>query len=97
VLLAGGAFQFVFLYGLPSLRRIGISPLGIVTDVGVVRTTYPWNELRAVTRTSVTQHSGNGTRTVTRTRIQVGHGLRWQSYALTPSQGDRLARFLRIE
>jgi hypothetical protein len=88
--------QYTIMHRLPSVRRIGISPTGIVVDVGLVKQSYSWAELRDVTRTHVNELRGSQLVRVDRTRLSVGHGLMRQGYGLSPRQGERLAQFLRI-
>jgi hypothetical protein len=90
------AVEYVFLYAFPSVRRIGISPLYLVVDIGFQKFTYPWPELKLVTRTRVEQHRWNQVSCVSRTRISVGSGIFTNWFALSPQQGDRVAQFLRI-
>lgn len=90
------AVEFIFLYAFPSVRRIGISPLCLVVDVGIRRFSYPWPEVKQVTRTRVQQFRWNQVSSVSRTRISVGSGVFMNWFALSPQQGDRLAQFLRI-
>jgi len=88
--------EFVFLYAFPSVRRIGISPLYLVVDIGIAKFTYSWPELTQITRTQVHRFRWNQVSSVNRTRIDVGRGVMVNSFALSPQQGDRLAQFLRI-
>jgi len=90
------AVEFVLLYVFPSVRRIGISPLCLVVDIGITRFTYSWQDVNKITRTRVNSFRWNQVSSVSRTRISVGSGLFTNWFALTPQQGDRLAQFLRI-
>ena len=88
--------EFVFLYVFPSVRRIGISPKGLIVDVGFRKVGYPWSHVNDVTRTQVNHYRWNQVSSVSRTRISVGSGLSKNTFTLSPSQGERLANFLRI-
>lgn len=93
---SGLAVEYVFLFAFPSVRRIGISPLSLVVDVGFAKHTYSWTEVNSVTRTRVNRFRWNQLSSVSRTRISVGSGVFANWFELSPQQGDRLARFLRI-
>ena len=93
---AGLAVEFFFLFAIPSVRRIGISPTSLIVDVGVRKLRYPWNEVNQITRTRVDRFRWNQVSSVSRTRISVGAGAWVNWFSLSPEQGDRLARFLRI-
>jgi len=90
------AVEFVFLYAFPSVRRIGISPLCLVVDIGITKFTYSWQDVNKITRTRVNKFRWNQVSSVSRTRISVGSGFFMNWFALSPQQGDRLAQFLRI-
>ena len=90
----GVGFLFMFLF--PSVRRLGFSPMYLVVDTGLVEFIYTWADLREVTRTDVRHFRWNRTDSHRRTRIWVNSALGPKCFALTPNQGARLARFLRI-
>lgn len=98
---AGAAYgtigvAYLLLFLLPSVRRMGISPMYLQVDTGMGEFTYTWAELREVTRTDVRRFRWNGNDSHRRTRIWVDSLLGPKSFALTPNQGARLARFLRL-
>ncbi len=88
--------QLLALYLLPSVRRIGFSPMYLFVDVGLTQSTYSWQQLREVTRTDVRRFRWNRTDSDRHTRIRVNAYVGSTSYTLTPNQGARLSRFLRI-
>lgn len=92
----GVAVELAVLYLFPSVRRIGISPTGLVVDAAFRKFRYTWPELHEVTRTQVNRFRWNQVSSVTRTRISVGFGWSFNSFALSPNQGDRLAHFLNL-
>jgi hypothetical protein len=86
----------ILLWKHPSVRRIGISPLYLAVDIGIIEFTYSWPEVRQVTRVRIDRFRANQLDSASRTRIAVGSGLSRTWYTLSLQQGDRLARFLRI-
>jgi hypothetical protein len=96
LILCATAVESVFIYSFPSVRRIGISPLCLVVDVGLQKFTYSWTDVKEVTRTRVGRFRWNQVSSVSRTRISVGSGLFRNWFSLSAEQGDRLAQFLRI-
>lgn len=90
------ALEFFLLYAVPSVRRIGISPLCLVVDIGIKKFTYSWTDVNSITRTRTNRFRWNQVSSVSRTRISVGSGLFMNWFTLSPQQGDRLAQFLRI-
>ena len=90
------AVEFLLVYAFPSVRRIGLSPLYLVVDVGVSKFSYSWADVRQVTRTRVQRFRWNQVSSISQTRVSVGSGAFRTSFALSPEQGDRLAKFLRI-
>ena len=87
---------FYVMYAFPSVRRIGFSPEWLIVDVGLRKFKYRWDDLHGVTRTQVTRFRWYEVSSVSRTRISVGSGFPSYTVTLSPQQGDRLARFLRI-
>jgi hypothetical protein len=87
--------QWILLSRIPSVRRIGISPRGLTVDYGLAVHPYAWPDLVSLTRVNETRYSWTGPTTVVRTRIRLG-GIWGTKLTLTPEQGDRLARFLRV-
>jgi len=90
------AIMLLSLYAFPSVRRIGISPKGLIVDVGFRKFGYSWAHVNDVARTQVSHYRWNQVSSVSRTRISVGSGLTQNTFTLSPSQGERLAKFLRI-
>jgi hypothetical protein len=90
------AIEFTFIYAFPSVRRLGISPAGLVVDVGLRKLSYPWPSLESITRTHVSRFRWNQVSSVSRTRITLGSGLSRNTFTLSAYQGERLASFLRI-
>ena len=90
------AVELAILYAFPSVRRIGLSPLCLVVDTGIRKFTYPWADVHQVTRKRTERFRWTGTDASTVTRISVGAGFADTWFTLSPTQGERLARFLRI-
>ncbi len=80
----------------PSVRRLGISPLGIVVGGTLLDTSYSWSDVKQVTRTEVRRADWSSVRVEVRTRLRLKSGIFASEITLTPVQGDRLARFLRL-
>ena len=92
---SGFAIELVLLSIFPSVRRIGLSPLGFIADTGVRRVTYPWPRVSEIVRTSTRRYRASVFRSADRTRVKVDGGL-GGVYALTEEQADSLARFLQL-
>jgi len=90
------AAEFMVFYAFPSVRRIGLSPLYLVVDIGFQKFTYSWPEVQEISRTRVEHFRWSRVSTVNRTRISVGSGIFKNWYGLSSRQGDRLVEFLRI-
>ncbi len=80
----------------PSIRRLGISPLGIVLGGTFLNTSYSWSDVKEVTRTEVRRATWSSVRVEVRTRLRVKSGILASEITLTPNQGERLASFLRL-
>ncbi len=80
----------------PSVRRLGISPLGIVVGGTLLDTSYSWSDVKQVTRTEVRRADWSSVRVEVRTRLRLKSGIFASEITLTPVQGERLARFLRL-
>ena len=93
----GILLQFLVVRSYPSIRALGISPTQLVVDFGLVRQSYAWPEVRAVSRSLESSYSRYGVMRQHRTRLSVGTGLLYRNvFTLSQSQGDRLATFLRV-
>ena len=92
----GVAVELAVLYRFPSVRRIGISPTGLVVDVGFRELRYTWPELHEVTRIRVNRFRSSQVGSLSCTRISVGSGWSFSCLTLSPNQGDRLAHFLHL-
>ena len=93
----GILLQFLMVRSYPSIRALGISPTQLVVDFGLVRQSYAWPEVRAVSRSLESSYSRYGVLRQQRTRLSVGTGLLNRNvFTLSPAQGERLARFLRV-
>lgn len=90
------AVEFAFIYLYPSVRRLGISPDGLIVDVGFRKIHYPWSQLTHVTRIHVNRFRWTAVSSISRTRISVGSGLTQNYFTLSTLQGERLARFLQL-
>jgi len=86
----------VLLYWVPSLRRMGISPDGLIMDVGRRQVGYHWNEVHPVVRTRATGPGAQSTVPAIETRVADGKGFRKNYFVLSSEQGDRLARYLKL-
>ena len=95
IIASGFAIEAVLLSIFPSVRRIGLSPLGFTVDWGIRRVTYPWPRVSEIVRTSTSRYRGSVFRSVGRTRVKVD-GTLGSIYTLTEEQGDSLAGFLHL-
>ena len=83
---------------LPSVRRLGITPSGLIFDIGL-QFRYPWAQIYRVSRTPVTRHVGDWRSAGIRTRVQAESslGTRILIVTLSARQGDRLAQVLGLK
>jgi hypothetical protein len=93
----GIAIQYLVYRAYPAVRRLGISPTMLFVDIGLTTQSYGWGDVREVARTQVSAYRWNRVMWSVRTRISVGSGITKNVYSLSPMQGERLARFLRIQ
>ncbi len=79
------------LRSIPSVRRVGVLPGGVVVDLGFSRQYYTWNELHEIIHLDETRYPRSGTlQHSRRTRIVVGRGGNRTTLALSPGQADFL-------
>jgi uncharacterized membrane protein len=99
VMVAALGCSLVLRWWLPSVRRLGIAPWGLVFDVGLAKIRYPWRQIYRVRRTRVAGRDGSRRSTWVRTRVLAGSELGTKNLVLTLSapQGDRLAQVLGLE
>lgn len=88
---------FAILRTVPSTRRVGVSSGGLVVDTGIRRRLYPWGSLYQVVRSYERRYRPGKVQARFRTRIILGPDRLGLHLALTPDQGDQLARYLRLE
>jgi len=90
--------EFLILRFVPSVRRVGVSPGGLVVDIGILKIAHPWSELTQSVRTSEKRyHSQGDTQLISRTRIVFGRSIVRTEFMLSPTQGDLLTRYLHLE
>jgi len=90
------AVVFAWISIVPSVRRIGLSPAGLIVDNGASEITYAWSDVTQVTRTRINRFTWSQVKSTSRTSITLNSGLSNVTIALTLRQGERLANFLRI-
>jgi hypothetical protein len=75
-------------------RRIGLSATGLTIDTGLRRVTYPWTRVRTIVRRRVHRSEWGLIVSTCETSVSVSDPR--NLIRLSPTQGDRLAAFVRI-